>query len=347
MDSGAASGWELPASPDVPESGAGDWGGIDGELATEGSKVWGVLPGSDAAAMPVAPLTSSVPPPGDAAAESLEPSAAAAGDTEPPLIVSLTPPEAAPLFRRLRLDVDEEPWTALPRCPAGAAEADGDDLAAWSGSGSRGAAAAALARYEAQEAEVAGAGAAAGGEAGEAAATGARGASEGEGYEREPPAVRTMLAFQARLSACAGQVVRYAWDGRPLWPVPQRQAAAAMVGWGAVAAGPGGGTRGKPASSPALRVEGVAAPACEACGARRVFELQLLPTLASSLQPAAAEDSAAEPKEAVPGPAAGGKGGFVLGGDEIDVGSAMVWSCESSCGGAGTFREWVCVVPPL
>ncbi|KAA0160290.1 hypothetical protein FNF28_05486 [Cafeteria roenbergensis] len=33
--------------------------------------------------------------------------------------------------------------------------------------------------------------------------------------------------------------------------------------------------------------------------------------------------------------------------DGVDVAAVLVYSCEASCGGAGCFSEWACVVPPV
>lgn len=71
-------------------------------------------------------------------------------------------------------------------------------------------------------------------------------ASSNESYEKAPAQQRHFLRFQKRISRCPLQCLRYDYGGEPLWPVPPPQR---------------------------LQV-----PAC-VCGAARVFELQLTPTI--------------------------------------------------------------------
>jgi len=60
-----------------------------------------------------------------------------------------------------------------------------------------------------------------------------------------------LMKFQRRLARSPAQVVRYAWDGSPLWLAPPPREVASKA-W---------------------------PPCCSRCGSSRMFELQLLPTL--------------------------------------------------------------------
>jgi Programmed cell death protein 2, C-terminal putative domain len=86
-----------------------------------------------------------------------------------------------------------------------------------------------------------------------AAAAAAAASSSGEAYESTPAALKAVLKFAERVRRAPYQAVRYAYGGQPLW-----------CG----------------AAGPQLRR---APPSC-ACGAERVFELQLMPSLLFTLQ---------------------------------------------------------------
>lgn len=98
-----------------------------------------------------------------------------------------------------------------------------------------------------------------------------KGGGGGERYERLPPEERAFLAFSKRLKRAPEQVARYAYEGVPMWAVPL----------------PPSGTRSKqqqkskkksqPKVSPLPPV-----PNCD-CGAERVFEFQVLPSLLHAL----------------------------------------------------------------
>ncbi|TYZ63034.1 hypothetical protein PybrP1_004028 [[Pythium] brassicae (nom. inval.)] len=96
--------------------------------------------------------------------------------------------------------------------------------------------------------------------------------SSGESYEKTPAQQRHFLRFQKRISRCPLQCLRYDYGGEPLWPVPTPQ--------------------------------GLQVPAC-VCGAERVFELQLTPTINYFLKvdafatPIATAPAAALPSAAV------------------------------------------------
>jgi Programmed cell death protein 2, C-terminal putative domain len=86
-----------------------------------------------------------------------------------------------------------------------------------------------------------------------AAAAAAAASSSGEAYESTPAALKAVLKFAERVRRAPNQAVRYAYGGQPLW-----------CG----------------AAGPQLRR---APPRC-VCGAERVFELQLMPSLLFTLQ---------------------------------------------------------------
>lgn len=102
--------------------------------------------------------------------------------------------------------------------------------------------------------------------------------TEAEDYEENDP----FQKFVLRLERAPEQLCRY--GGKPVWPTNERPAAV---------------------------------PVCEACGAARVFELQLLPTLISFLAPAARR---------MP-----------------DFGSVFVYSCAAQCRGRPCTDEFAFV----
>jgi hypothetical protein len=126
----------------------------------------------------------------------------------------------------------------------------------------------------------------------------------GERYERAPAAVRKLQRFHTLLAQVPGQALRYLWDAPEhlLWPLA------------------------KPLS--ALPPP----PPCEACGASRRLELQVLPPLLYGLRV----------EEHALGAGAGGKAAALLGG--MDYLTVLVFSCEASCADGG--EEWPLVVMP-
>jgi pre-rRNA-processing protein TSR4 len=105
-----------------------------------------------------------------------------------------------------------------------------------------------------------------------------------------------------------------------------------------------------PAMPPAI-------PACGHCGGRRVFELQLLPTLTSYLEWTAASQAraAAVTRPALPeGFSARGLSAedaariqALLASDApLEVGNVLVWSCERGCD-VDLSDEFVFVQPPM
>jgi pre-rRNA-processing protein TSR4 len=106
----------------------------------------------------------------------------------------------------------------------------------------------------------------------------------GERYERPPPEERAFLSFTRRLRRAPGQVARYAYGGSPLWSVPTSSPPSSGDGTSERRGHRGSGRERKekfqknksqrnnhPSPLPAV-------PDC-ACGAGRVFEFQVLPSL--------------------------------------------------------------------
>ena len=92
----------------------------------------------------------------------------------------------------------------------------------------------------------------------------------GERYERLPPEERAFLSFTSRLKRAPGQVARYAYGGSPMWSVPpptinnQQQQKKYL--------------KSKCNKSQKNSTPLPAITNCE-CGAERVFEFQILPSL--------------------------------------------------------------------
>ena len=98
-----------------------------------------------------------------------------------------------------------------------------------------------------------------------------------EAFQATPEATRALLAFQSRVRRCPSQGVRYAWNGAPLW-----------------------------STAPAPKAARSPIPKC-ACGADRLFELQLMPSLLFALR---VDDHVLAPAEAS-GPSSGSQSAAV------------------------------------
>ena len=149
---------------------------------------------------------------------------------------------------------------------------------------------------------------------------GAGGGGGGEAYERLPPKVRHMLRFQKVLAKAPEQVLRYEWDGEPVWPVPPKLLL------------PPAGERH------------FQAPQC-ICGSDRKFELQLMPHLLMGLCP---EEYALDRRDATTSSATSSSNSAAAsllqgGGAGMDFLTALVYSCESSC--RESQEEFIYVVP--
>ena len=150
-----------------------------------------------------------------------------------------------------------------------------------------------------------------------------------------PGAVGPLRRFQRRLAREPSQVLRYAWDAAPLWagaaPADARRVRAARRG-------AGGGKDGT----------------CRHCGAKRVFELQLMPQLLHLLRvedgvvipeevrkvkgiaaPVVATDGDGERRKPAPAPSAAPRLSLASCGDCMDWAAVAVYSCEQSCGASG------------
>ncbi|KAL7552726.1 hypothetical protein ACHAWF_015962 [Thalassiosira exigua] len=137
------------------------------------------------------------------------------------------------------------------------------------------------------------------------------GSGGGEKYERLPPEERAFLAFTKRLKRAPGQVARYAYAGSPLWSVPL------LRGNSAQTKHPKQRKSKKSASKSHSLLPTI--PTCS-CGADRMFEFQVLPSLLHVLD--------------VDVHASGGKNDDVMnlissGG--MNWGALAVYSCSESC----------------
>eukprot|EP00928_Gymnodinium_smaydae_P062941 TRINITY_DN46662_c0_g1_i1.p1 TRINITY_DN46662_c0_g1~~TRINITY_DN46662_c0_g1_i1.p1 ORF type:complete len:471 (-),score=98.48 TRINITY_DN46662_c0_g1_i1:73-1413(-) len=115
---------------------------------------------------------------------------------------------------------------------------------------------------------------------------------------KDEEAATWLSKFQRRLERSPSQVARYAWGGSPLWLAPPPEALAP-------------GKRGP--------------PCCSRCGAGRVFELQLLPTLLTQMRDWCPD--------------------FALGA-RMDWGTVVVYTCERDCAADSTCCEEFVVVQP-
>lgn len=168
---------------------------------------------------------------------------------------------------------------------------------------------------------------------------GQAGDSEGSDDEGDS-AGREEQLFRRRLAAAPRQVLRYAWEGQPLWPTRPPVAGSLL-----------GGSQG-------AHSHGLSPPPCP-CGAPRVFECQLMPPLLSALDVDAGSRVHAAPpsvlaalQDAVVGDdesggdssasaaAASGQGGAGAGdggglsgveGAGMDWSAVLVYACQASC----------------
>ncbi|XP_053255304.1 programmed cell death protein 2-like [Podarcis raffonei] len=103
-------------------------------------------------------------------------------------------------------------------------------------------------------------------------------ASDGEKYEKSEAEKRhqVFLKFMKRISLCPEQILRYSWGGQPLF-----------------------------ITCPSTGI-GSAAPPCNICKSKRIFEFQLMPTLVSMLKTRVDDVS-------------------------VEFGTALVYTCEKSC----------------
>lgn len=106
------------------------------------------------------------------------------------------------------------------------------------------------------------------------------------------------MKFQRRLERSPDQVLRYSWGGKPLW-----------------------------ISEPPEEVSNPAwPPPCRRCGAKRVFEAQLMPTLLFQLRRWCPER---------------------VGDGEIEWGSVLLYTCSADCAGEELCEEVILVQPAV
>lgn len=140
-----------------------------------------------------------------------------------------------------------------------------------------------------------------------------RGSAGGGGTEKDeklPENDRAMLAFTDRVKRVPRQVLRYAKDGTPIWSIPIRKQQ-------------GGGKKGQGDSENPLEV-----PDCPGCGAKRVFECQLMPSLLHVLE-VDKHALKAQPASAEKSPEAMLDMEFANGGQ--NWGTVAIYTCSESC----------------
>ena len=111
------------------------------------------------------------------------------------------------------------------------------------------------------------------------------GSAMGLDEEDHPDVDPILVEYNTRISREPSQVLRYCWNGEPLLQDKMR----------------------------------INVPKCPKCGADRCFELEVIPTIISKLDPE----------------------NF-----DIDCGPILVYTCSKDCGGEGTTEEHVIVCPP-
>lgn len=112
---------------------------------------------------------------------------------------------------------------------------------------------------------------------------------------------RWLVRFQQRLERSPTQVVRYAWGGAPLWIAPP----------------------------PAQITTGVWPPPCSRCGAPRIFELELLPTLTYQMQTACPDLVASSTSKL------------------MDWGVIFIFTCSKDCEAEDPTEEFIVVQPSV
>ncbi|RYH31489.1 hypothetical protein EON65_02525 [archaeon] len=152
---------------------------------------------------------------------------------------------------------------------------------------------------------------------------------EGEDDNEEERDIKTASEteeyFQRRVQVSPNQVLRYAYDGIPLW-----------------------------ITSPSPLENNVSAvPICELCGSKRVFECQLMPALLSHLTSSRKSDKKAKDGKAGQGEVADAGQGDLRNrlknmlGSELDFGVVTIWSCPRSCDPpVGSFAMEVALIQP-
>jgi len=146
------------------------------------------------------------------------------------------------------------------------------------------------------------------------------GGGGGERYERLPPEERAFLAFSNRLKRAPGQVARYVYGGVPLWsiPLPPSNAAKAQHTRSKQQQHKSKKKNSQKVYSPVPDV-----PKC-VCGAARVFEIQILPSILHALDVDSYASTGAEQNDDDDVMDLFSSGG-------MNWGSVAVYSCSQSC----------------
>ena len=157
---------------------------------------------------------------------------------------------------------------------------------------------------------------------------------EDEEYEAVDPETQAFQRFQQRCSLYPSQVLRYAFDGIPLWSTSRPPIYKYLLP----------STKTGARSSKENKVERILQPVprCEGCGAERKFEFQIMPSLLSYLQveehallPSltsvkqgklnSKETTLASTEDGI------GKGGFNFWNVGMEWSVVTIWCCKASC----------------
>eukprot|EP01036_Dinobryon_divergens_P025678 gene25677-34251_t len=189
----------------------------------------------------------------------------------------------------------------------------------------------------------------------------------GRGNNNRIVSRKVELYFQQRVQSQPRQVLRYAFEGQPLWitypnpmgsepfygpeskPAPQRQQPS-YKGLGKEYCEIGSKKSSLSSSATTIMKEKEkdttsVVPCCELCGTQRVFELQLMPALLAHLHlppppPPSSSSIISKPSSNT------GTALEQLLGDGLDFGVVAVFSCPNSCSPAGKIAYEVAVVQP-
>ncbi|KAL9188712.1 hypothetical protein ACHAXT_007090 [Thalassiosira profunda] len=292
--------WGMDDGSDGWGDGADDWGGGEGDSTTMG----------DLEALLTNCEMKAAAKQGPAATEN----AVSVSPAKPPVPTSVTgdapKKDTPPSFDQYPLEMINEP----PTGNGGDSDEDGDDNAGCANTDSS-KVQQMLSRYlDAEDDEDILSALKGGGGNGCVAANGnGKDGGGGERYERLPPDERAFLAFSNRLKRVPGQVARYAYGGEPLWSVPlppkhsgKQQSRSKQQ------------KAKKKAQKPYSPMPDV--PNC-VCGAERVFEVQLIPSLLHALDVDSYANDVAADGDVMDLISTGG----------MNWGSCAVYSCSQSC----------------
>jgi hypothetical protein len=150
---------------------------------------------------------------------------------------------------------------------------------------------------------------------------------------------RAERVFKRRIAAAPKQILRYAYEGLPLWCSDRLQLPTEA------SFAPLPGARKGSDTKPSHGVSGreIKVPVCESCGSERKFEMQLMPAIAEFLSFAQEGPPAVITSAAVGSPPPLSLGEDVVSALRLGMGVLAVWTCSAAC--AGGYREF-CVFQP-